>query len=108
MRVTSASGQSDSAECEREPNYAEMPGFLLTARLPSMVGGELEANCRAIPRADWLCRIYHQSLFALSAVSANEQSGDRRPGCAGLVLLDVNDPTQGGNQQAHARLLLAG
>ena len=119
MGVSSAFGQSDRHEREQGPLFATMPpsgipgkGKDEIIRVLTAVYGLVNAPAmwrrtvrRVLKELGYLESTFDPCLYVLPFTAEEDQAGRRdvqegqhgRRGCAGLVLLDVDDFLQGGN-----------
>ena len=119
MDVSSAFGQSDHHEREQGPLFATMPpsgipgkGKDEIIRVLTAVYGLVNAPAmwrrtvrRVLKKLGYLESTFDPCLYVLPFTAEEDQAGRRdvqegqhgRRGCAGLVLLDVDDFLQGGN-----------
>ena len=117
MDVSSAFGQSDHHEREQGPLYASMPptgipgyGKTTLIRVLTAVYGLVNAPAvwrktvrRLLLELGYTESIFDPCLYYLK-MKPNEYHPEERYGVAGVVLLDVDDFCQGGNQR-HAGLM---
>ncbi|CAE7350344.1 RE1 [Symbiodinium sp. CCMP2592] len=118
MDVTSAFGQSDAEVRRQGPLYASMPPtgipgkeqWMLVEILTAIYGLVNAPACwrrtvrKVLLSLGYKESIYDPCLFILH-YNAEERSAGAKVGCAGLVLLDVDDFAQGGGPR-HESLML--
>ena len=111
MDVSSAFGQSDAHEREQGPLFATMPPSGIPGyekhwliRVLTAVYGLVNAPAvwrktvrKALDELGYVESTFDPCLYILPYLAAENPRGSR--GCAGLVLLDVDDFLQGGNHR---------